>query len=163
VRSAGRLFELSIRNVCHREPAQRSRAISLVDRRQRTKTPLVQRDRLLRLAGRQPAARALDLDVARRAVRSMPLVRIAYGVARRPGVRLVEQPLRGLLIAVERVPVGFLNSDRRPCRCRQLFSASSARAVRPIRRLGRRRCWWTTSLHSPDSPTDMRTTRHAAA
>jgi len=105
VRSAGRLFKLPIRHVRHREPAQRSRPISLVDRWQRTKTLLAQRDRLLRLAGRQPAARALNLDVARCAVRSMPLVRIAYGVARCPGMRLIQQPLCGLLIVVERVPV----------------------------------------------------------
>src|SRR6266545_2454168 len=93
MRSASRLFELSSRNVCHRKTAQCSRAISLVNRRQRTKTRLVQRDRLLRLAGRQPAARALDLDVARRAVGAVAASRVTCGIARRPGVRLVKQPL----------------------------------------------------------------------
>src|SRR5947207_13092405 len=77
VRRAGRLFELSIRKVGHGELAQRSRAVSLVDRWQCAKGVLVQRDRLLRLAGRQPAACALTLDVARRAVPGMPTVHVA--------------------------------------------------------------------------------------
>ena len=93
VRRTGRLFDLSVRQIGHCETAQRSSTVPLVDRRQRPKGALIQRDRLLRLACRQPAARTLDLDMARCAVRAMTLVGIAYGIACRPGVRLVQQPL----------------------------------------------------------------------
>src|SRR4051794_32162196 len=57
VRGAGGLLELSVRDARHREPTQCSRATSLVDHRQCAKRFLVQRDRLLRLTGRQPAVR----------------------------------------------------------------------------------------------------------
>src|SRR4051812_25150766 len=84
VRRAGCLFELSLCEVGHRETTQCSRAVALVDGRQRPNRVFVQPDRLIRLAGRQPAVRALNLNVARRAVRAMPLVCVAYGIARCP-------------------------------------------------------------------------------
>src|SRR5262245_18374337 len=57
----------------------------------------------------------------------MSLMCIAHGVICRPGVRLVQQQMCRLRIAVERVPVGFLDADGRPGGFCQLVLVATCR------------------------------------